>query len=746
MKRFFYLLLLMSFWGCSKNNDENNLDSSTNICLELSQTELIFEAEGGIQNFRISAYTADKYESVEWMIVNECAWCRTDIIHGYGEQTVSVTVNAYTETEDRNVNLLIKAGEQTKVLTITQKHINAIILSKDKFEVSQEGGNIEVEVKSNIDYEVIIPTQFQQWIKEIPESKAMTTRNFNFEIFENETYEKREGYIVFQGSSLKDSVYIHQLAGTNTLILSQSIYDISSEGATIEVELKSNIDYNIVIPKTALEWISNIPTRTDRTDRICLKIEKNTIYDDRTAEIIIEDRNSTLSEVLRINQYAENTILLSCKSYRIPAKGNQISVEVKSNMEYDVIVGKNASTWIQKIPQSKGLATNVLTFKISENTSANTRSAEIFIKSKNDELSDTLRVSQLAKGEVATYMGDIIFRTEQDLIDFSSAGYTKVQGNVWVQGFAIHSLKKLDNLLTEIDGSLNLGGASYVTLEGLRSLKKISKDLLVWTANLKSLEGLENLTSIGGNLIVNVTALESFEGLENLERVGKSLKVNIPASFVSFLTTFKGFSKLKYIEENFELSITGGSTWYDETLALKSFEGLESLQTIGGDFKITVTNISLSSVTSFKGLNGLKTIGGNFELNAYLSSLIALESFKGLENLESIGNNFKVTTLNNQSSLSALKSFEGLENLKTIGGKKLEISHLNALNNIDALYNIKALNDISITGCNNLYDFCALKNAIQNMSDGDKFNISSNGYNPTREEILNGQCSKNSIE
>lgn len=815
MKRFSYLLLILLYWGCNKNDDENNLDSSTNICLELSQTELTFEAEGGVQSFRISAYTVDKHESAEWMIVNECAWCGTDITLGCGERTVSVTVNASSETEDRNVNLLIKAGGETKVLTIIQKHINAIILSKDKFEVPQEGGNIEVEVKSNIDYEVIIPVQFQKWIKEIPKSKAMTTRNFNFEVLENTTYETREGYVVFQGNTLKDTVHIHQLAGTNTLILSQSIYDISSEGATIEVELKSNIDYNIIIPKAALEWISNIPTRTERTDKICLKIEKNTTYEDRAAEISIEDRNSTLSEVLRINQYAENTILLSCKSYRIPAKGNQISVEVKSNMEYDVLVGEEASAWIQEIPQTKGLSTDVLTFNISENTTANTRSAEILVKSKNNELSDTLRVSQLAQGEVVTYIGDIIFRTEQDLIDFSSAGYTKVQGNVWVQGLAIHSLKKLDNLLTEIDGSLNLQGGGYVTLDGLQSLEKISKDLIIGTSNLKSLEGLEKLNFVGGKLgVVANGSLESFEGLESLKSVG-SLNIYIAEAYISFLTSFKGFSKLQCIEENFELTIQGrptttvGETYY---LALKSFEGLENLQKIGGNFKITANYVSLSSLTSFKGLDGLKTIGGSFELNAYsistfnVSSLTGLESFKGLENLESIGGNFKITasgsSLNSLNSfkglsglqsiggnlelaslaskgevaLASLKSFKGLENLQTIsgnlkisgnpffsdessnltsftsfsglenleniGGKKLEISYLDALNNIDALHNIKVLNDISITGCSNLYDFCALKNAIQNMNSEGKFNIVFNGYNPTKEQILNGECSK----
>ena len=91
------------------------------------------------------------------------------------------------------------------------------------------------------------------------------------------------------------------------------------------------------------------------------------------------------------------------------------------------------------------------------------------------------------------------------------------------------------------------------------------------------------------------------------------------------------------------------------------------------------------------------------------------------------------------SSLKSLESFEGLENLTNIGDK-LTIKGCSSLNNIDALKNIESLNDISITTCSKLYDFCVLKNVVQNMSG--TFYVNDNGYNPTKYQLLNGECSQ----
>ena len=916
MKRLFYLLMMLSctLWSCSKSDgsiddpdDPDNPDTPTNVTLDISVSDLVFEAEGGEKEFTI-------YCNSDWTITNESEWCKTTVNQGNGNSKIIVTVGVYSEMEDRNTNLTIKAGNITKVLTVTQKDGDAIILSKDKFDIPEEGGNVTVEVKSNIQYEVSIPSQFQNWIKHEPETKAITVKNFTFTILENKEYEKREGYIVFNGNSLKDTVHIYQTAA-RILILSKDTYNISSAKKSIEVELKSNVNYSISIPSSASDWIKLLETKAIRTDKIYFEIEENTTYDNRSAQVFIKDKNSSLCDTLYINQLQQNALILSQKQYEVLAGGEQISIEVQSNIDYEIIIPKTVQEWIEQMPQSKAFTKSMINLEIKPNTTYDVRSAQVFIKDKNSTLSDTVQVTQAAKG---TYTGDISFETEQDLIDFQTAGYTKVIGNIIVQ-YNIRTLQKLDNLLTEIDGNLTINCQSLTSLDGLYNLKKITGNFITWEACITSYEGIDKLTEIGGDFEVRLPySLESFEGLESLETIGGNFKV-IDKLALSSLSSFKGLSSLKSIGGDFEvnakssslasfeglenletiggnfkviaessfkglngLKSIGGDFEVNANSSLESFEGLESLETIGGNFRVIAeSDHSLRFLSSFKGLSGLKSIGGDFEVNAKLfcfeylasfeglenletiggnfkviaesslkslssfkglsslksigedfevntnSSLNALESFEGLESLETIGGNFKIidnkSSLNALSSfkglsslksiggdfevstdhsssphpshsLNALESFEGLESLETIGGNfrviaesfsysysfnvlssfkglsslksiggdfevkarvlesfeglenltnigdKLTIKGCSSLNNIDALKNIESLNDISITTCSKLYDFCVLKNVVQNMSG--TFYVNDNGYNPTKYQLLNGECSQ----
>ena len=918
MKRLFYLLMMLSctLWSCSKSDgsiddpdDPDNPDTPTNVTLDISVSDLVFEAEGGEKEFTI-------YCNSDWTITNESEWCKTTVNQGNGNSKIIVTVGVYSEMEDRNTNLTIKAGNITKVLTVTQKDGDAIILSKDKFDIPEEGGNVTVEVKSNIQYEVSIPSQFQNWIKHEPETKAITVKNFTFTILENKEYEKREGYIVFNGNSLKDTVHIYQTAA-RILILSKDTYNISSAKKSIEVELKSNVNYSISIPSSASHWIKLLETKAIRTDKIYFEIEENTTYDNRSAQVFIKDKNSSLCDTLYINQLQQNALILSQKQYEVLAGGEQISIEVQSNIDYEIIIPKTVQEWIEQMPQSKALTKSMINLEIKPNTTYDVRSAQVFIKDKNSTLSDTVQVTQAAKG---TYTGDISFETEQDLIDFQTAGYTKVIGNIIVQ-YNIRTLQKLDNLLTEIDGNLTINCQSLTSLDGLYNLKKITGNFITWEACITSYEGIDKLTEIGGDFEVRLPySLESFEGLESLETIGGNFKV-IDKLALSSLSSFKGLSSLKSIGGDFEvnakssslasfeglenletiggnfkviaessfkglngLKSIGGDFEVNANSSLESFEGLESLETIGGNFKIIDNESSLNALSSFKGLSSLKSIGGDFEVNAnsslnslssfgglesletiggnfrviaesdhslrflssfkglsglksiggdfevnaklfcfeYLasfeglenletiggnfkviagsySSLESLSSFKGLSSLKSIGGDFEVSTDHSSSphpshSLNALESFEGLESLETIGGNfrviaesfsysysfnvlssfkglsslksiggdfevkarvlesfeglenltnigdKLTIKGCSSLNNIDALKNIESLNDISITTCSKLYDFCVLKNVVQNMSG--TFYVNDNGYNPTKYQLLNGECSQ----
>ena len=86
-----------------------------------------------------------------------------------------------------------------------------------------------------------------------------------------------------------------------------------------------------------------------------------------------------------------------------------------------------------------------------------------------------------------------------------------------------------------------------------------------------------------------------------------------------------------------------------------------------------------------------------------------------------------------------MTSLDCFFSLTTITGN-LNLQNCTELNNIDCLINLSAVKNISITDCPKLYDFCVLKSIVQNNNSD--FYTYGNGYNPTKYQLLNGECSK----
>ena len=776
MKKLFYLFMVMSctLWSCSKSGNHidepdapDNPDNPTNVTLEISTTDLVFEAKGEEKEFTI-------YCNADWTITNESDWCTTNITQGNGYGRVAVTVEAYSDTEDRNTNLTVKAGDKTEVLTVTQKHGDAIILSKDKFDVPQEGGEIAIEVKSNIEYQVSIPSKFQSWIKQTPESRAVTVKNFSFTVSANEAYEKREGYIVFSGNSLKDTVYVYQ-AQKNQLILTEDTYNIPSEGQDITVELKTNIDYEVTIqPNAATSWISQISARAIRTDKLNFHIEANTESNNRSAKIVIKDKNSDLSDTVQVSQAAKG---MYAGDIVFETKQDLIDFHAAGHTKImgNIIVKGNGIRTLQKLGNLLTEINGSLRLECSTLTSLDglyglkTITDSLIITKGSMTSFEGLQNLETIGGSlkvIASSKSLTALKSFQGLSSLKSIGGDfEVNASSYYSLTALESFEGLENLQT-------IGGSLKVIASSSKSSESSSKSLTA----LKSFQGLSSLKSIGGDFEVNasssLTALASFEGLENLQTIGGSFKViaksesksdEFESESLTALKSFQGLSSLKSIGGDFEVNAYSSSS----LTALASFEGLENLQTIGGSFKVIAESgsYSLRALKSFQGLSSLKSIGGDFYCHksiftkglSLLNSIggdfdIYISSDEGLENLVSIGGSFRpyygesFKTLRKLSSIGKDfdvhgfngTSFEGLENLRTIGS---DITIKNCqLNNIDALKNVESINDISITSCPKLYDFCVLKNIVQNMSG--TFYVNGNGYNPTKYQLLNGECSK----
>jgi hypothetical protein len=184
-------------------------------------------------------------------------WCKASTTSGSkGTANVKFTIDENTGYDDRSVSVTIKAGTASKTFTITQKGADALLVTTNKYEVAQEGGKIEVEVKANINYELAISETAKDWITESKsKSRALTTYKHTFEIAANEESEKREGEITFKSGNKVETVKIYQ-AGGAILLLSQNEFTVSDAGETISIEVKSNIEYGVQMPN--VDWITDV--------------------------------------------------------------------------------------------------------------------------------------------------------------------------------------------------------------------------------------------------------------------------------------------------------------------------------------------------------------------------------------------------------------------------------------------------------------------------------------------------------
>lgn len=385
------LCLLSTVTGCSDDEDPAEIipDPGSEIYFTKS---LDFTSNSGES---ILSFTTNK----DWTIEvsqsgGDVSWCTVFPSKGKaGENEVLVKVAENTGTDDRNATLILTAKELTNRIVVTQKQKDAITLTTAKFEVDKNGGDIEVEVKANVSYEVIIPEQYQSWIHK----RTIRPDKCVFGIDKSEEYDKREGEIIFQSGDLKETLKVYQTGG-GVLLLSKNEYTVSDKGEQIAVELKSNYDFEVKMPQ--VDWITTTVTRSVSSHTLYYTIAPNDTYDKREAEIIYYDRtNKSLADTLKIVQVQKDAILLSQKEYDISAKGGTVEILVKSNINYAIHINKETSQWVKLIQNvaTKGLKQDKLLLQIEENSEVKSRVGNIVFTSAGSDLSDTIRVIQEAK-------------------------------------------------------------------------------------------------------------------------------------------------------------------------------------------------------------------------------------------------------------------------------------------------------------------------------------------------------------
>ncbi len=271
------------------------------------------------------------------------------------------------------------------------------------------------------------------------------------------------------------------------------------------------------------------------------------------------------------------------------------------------------------------------------------------------------------------------------------------------------SLVGLHNIETSI-GTLIIGGNSNLkNLTGLEGLISAQTFLISANSSLTSLDGIDNLVQISNRLDISVNAI--LNDLTALENITEVYDLNIFSN--SQLTSLNGLSNVALINN---LSIQGNDS-------LQNFNGLDGLIEIPISFRVIGNN----GLSNFQGLESLERVGSIFEVVDNPS----VEDFIGLNSLQEIEGEF---WLNDTGATSLI----GLESLLYV--QNIKITNNNYLLRLEGLNNLLEAPSIDVNGNSTLIDYCSLQDLLTNTNQF--FNSFGNAFNPSKQDIIDGNCSQ----
>lgn len=393
-KMFIPICLICCCVSCNGDNEISNQEEEQeeSAIVSCSVGNILFDSDGGMQTL---SFSTNKDWSLK--VLGNITWCTISSLSGSaGVHSINVFVERNVTNIERNATLVILCGDITHAIEVTQKQQNAFILNlgEDKtIEIDSNGGTVGIEVKTNVDYEIEIIGDATQWIKEV-KSRSMASFSHIFSISPNEKSESRNGTIQFKTSDEIYSVKVVQggIVDTPVLILEIKRYVVSDLGETITVEVNSNVDFGVKMPD--VDWIQTVGNaRSLSSCTLKFIVIPNDTYNERSAEIVVYDKNSELKDTLQIVQKQKDILILTEDEIKLAQEGGEFTVEINTNVEYRIEIPQDAKSWVNVV-DSRTLVAYSHRFVVAANDTYRNRVTEIAFKDLNGKLTEILTINQ----------------------------------------------------------------------------------------------------------------------------------------------------------------------------------------------------------------------------------------------------------------------------------------------------------------------------------------------------------------
>ncbi len=480
--------------GTNEGDIPTDVIGGSNIMLDNPDEDSFF-IDCRAQSIEIG-FTADDY----WLIECHEEWVTPSVTEGdKGHHTITLDIAENTEGEIRGSRVIIHStgnGHGADIF-IEQAECAVFELRDEVIYVDAEGGYAYANVATNMEYTVHIPEEANGWLEYCTDTtRAMRSEDIVLYASENESTEERSAIIEVR--DLNDepiSSFTVIQAGEDVDFWTDSYneYNIDSTGKTLEIYVRTNIDYNVYIPEETT-WVTHTETlpetRTTRWETIVLEIAQNDKDEERSTTIEFRDTNNKVLESFDIRQKALSVVTYTTSDGNI--------LDVINHWTFDVDIVSNT--------YENGIGTILTNGKIT-------------LIQDNAFYKKTTLVSINLPNSVVT-IGEGAFASCSALTSIIiPESVTTMQKNVFQNCTSLSDVT-LNNTMTEIPQGMFYGCTSLTHIDIPQCVTKIGTEAFYFCSNLVIEAIPESIIEIGQSAFSNCTSITKLHISNNLQKVG----------------------------------------------------------------------------------------------------------------------------------------------------------------------------------------------------------------------------------
>lgn len=236
-----------------------------------------FITEGGVSEVK---FTATGDWNVQQYNTNHYGWASINPVSGEaGENTIYITVLKNETNDNRDFSFLIKTGADSKEVKVLQKQKDALTVTENAFAFDAFGGQFEIEVIANIDYEYEIAEDATDWITPVATKGLESTKViFNVAMNKNIT-DDRQATVKIKSGNFEEVITVDQTKFVPEWNYSATEAWVGKDGGNCEFTFESNQEFEVIAP--AVDWV----TMTESNGTYHFEVKASTEYDTRVAYV-----------------------------------------------------------------------------------------------------------------------------------------------------------------------------------------------------------------------------------------------------------------------------------------------------------------------------------------------------------------------------------------------------------------------------------------------------------------------------